>query len=288
MTRQQPPHIALPTANPKEPYKPKHMSIITLMTDFGIKDGNVGVMKGVIWSIAPDAQIADLSHTISPQNVHEAALILARSAPYFPAGSIHLVVVDPGVGTDRRHIAARLGMQYFVGPDNGVISGLLEYAEAEDWTVEIVHTDKRQYWLPKVSHVFHGRDVFAPIAAHLARGVPLYALGTPIHDPVRLPLPQLQPTPSGWQGEVIHIDHFGNISTSIRVENLGYPDPVNVRLGDVNIRGMVRTFGERPPGELVALYGSTGNLIISVVNGDAARRLNASVGDQVTVILGEE
>ncbi len=263
------------------------MSIISLMTDFGIKDGNVGVMKGVIWNISPDAQIADLSHTISPQNVLEASLILARSAPYFPAGSIHLVVVDPGVGTNRRHIAARLGMQYFVGPDNGVISGLLEYAEAEDWTVEIVHTDKRQYWLPKVSHVFHGRDVFAPIAAHLARGVPLYALGTPIHDPVRLSLPKPQTTPSGWQGEVIHIDHFGNISTSIRVENLGYPDHVKVGLRDVIITGLVRTFGERPAGELVALYGSTGNLIISVVNGDAARRLNASVGDQVTVVLGE-
>jgi len=261
--------------------------MITLMTDFGIKDGNVGVMKGVIWSIAPDVQIADLSHTISPQNVPEATLILARSAPYFPAGSIHVVVVDPGVGTDRRHIAARLGMQYFVGPDNGVISGLLEHAEAEGWIVEIVHTDKRQYWLPKVSHVFHGRDVFAPVAAHLARGVPLYALGTLIRDPVRLSLPKPQSTPAGWQGQVIHIDHFGNISTNIREENLGHPDHVDVRLCGASISGMVRTFGERPPGELVALYGSTGNLIISVVNGDAARRLNASVGDPVSVIVGE-
>jgi len=259
------------------------MSLITLMTDFGIKDGNVGVMKGVIWGITPDVLIVDLSHTISPQNIREAALILGRSAPYFPPGTIHLVVVDPGVGTSRRHIAAHLGTQYFVGPDNGIITPLLERAEAENRPVEIVHTDKRQYWRAEVSHVFHGRDVFSPVAAHLANGVPLQALGSPIHDPMRLSLPEPQRTPFGWQGEVIHLDHFGNISTNIRKEQLGEPGSIEVRLCGVNILGMVHTFGERPPGELVALYGSTGNLIVSVVNGDAAKRLNAAVGDQVEV-----
>ena len=259
------------------------MSFITLMTDFGIKDGNVGVMKGVIWGIAPDAQIADLSHTISPQNISEAALILGRSAPYFPLGTIHLVVVDPGVGTSRRHIAARLGTQCFVGPDNGIITPLLERAEAENGLVEIVHTDRREYWLAEVSHVFHGRDVFSPVAAHLANGVTLQALGSPIHDPVRLSLPRPQRTPSGWQGEVMHIDHFGNIATNIRKELLGEPERIEVRLCGVNVLGMVHTFGECQPGELIALYGSTGNLIVSVVNGDAAKRLNAVVGDQVEV-----
>lgn len=261
-------------------------SFITLMTDFGIKDGNVGVMKGVIWGIAPQAQIADLSHTIGPQNIREAALILARSAPYFPPGTIHIIVVDPGVGTDRRHIAARLGSQYFVCPDNGLLTPLLERAEAEGWPVEIVHTNKPEYWLAEVSHVFHGRDVFSPVAAHLANGVPLRELGTPIHDPVRLSLPQPQRTPSGWRGEVIHIDHFGNISTNIRKEHLGEPPPgIDVRLCGVNIHGMVRTFGERPVGELVALYGSTGNLIVSVVNGNAAQRLEAKVEDPVEVVV---
>jgi len=261
-------------------------SFITLMTDFGIKDGNVGVMKGVIWSIAPQAQITDLSHTIGPQNIREAALILARSAPYFPPGTIHVVVVDPGVGTDRRHIAARLGSQYFVCPDNGVLTLLLERAEAEGWPEEIVHTNKPEYWLAEVSHVFHGRDVFSPVAAHLANGVPLRELGTPIHDPVRLSLAQPQHTPSGWRGEVIHIDHFGNISTNIRKEHLGEPPAdIEMRLCGVNIYGMVRTFGERPVGELVALYGSTGNLIVSVVNGNAAQRLNAKVGDLVEVLV---
>ena len=261
------------------------MPIITLMTDFGIKDGNVGVMKGVIWGIAPGVQIADLSHTVSPQNLREAALILARSAPYFPPGSIHVVVVDPGVGTARRHIAARLGTQFFVGPDNGVITLLLERAEAQGWPVEIVHTHKSEYWLAEVSHVFHGRDVFSPIAAHLASGVTLQELGTRIDDPVRLSLPRPQQTLFGWQGEIIHIDHFGNISTNVLKENLGEPDSIQVRLCGVNIDGMVRTFGERAPGELVALYGSTGYLIVSVVNGNAAQRLNAAVGDTVEVVV---
>lgn len=258
------------------------MSIITLMTDFGIKDGNVGVMKGVIWQIAPDAQIADLSHMIGPQNVPEAALILGRSAPYFPPGAIHLVVVDPGVGTSRRPIAARFGPQFFVGPDNGVCTLLLDRA-AQTGEVEIVHLDRPQYWLPEVSHVFHGRDIFSPCAAHLARGLPLSELGSPLHDPIRLSLPQPQPTPRGWRGEIIHIDHFGNLSTNIQRHHLGQPGDLTLRLCGEQIRGMVQTFGERRAGELVALYGSTGYLIVAVVNGDAAARLGARLGDPVEV-----
>ena len=263
------------------------MSYITLITDFGLKDGNVGVMKGVIWGIAPGAQIADLSHNISPQNIPEAALVLGRSAPYFPAGTVHVVVVDPGVGTERRPIAARLGEQFFVGPDNGVLTMLLGRAEGSGWEIEIVHTDKPAYWLPEISHVFHGRDIFAPVAAHLAGGVPLGEMGTPVKDPLRLDLPQPARWDNGWRGEVIHIDHFGNISSNIRVEHLGVPAGVVVSLCGVVVEGLVETFGERGPGELVALYGSTGNLIISVVDGDAATNLGASVGDRVAVELLE-
>jgi S-adenosylmethionine hydrolase len=261
------------------------LSYITLITDFGLKDGNVGVMKGVVWGIAPGVQIADLSHNISPQNIHEAALILLRSAPYFPTGTVHVVVVDPGVGTERRPIAAHLGDLYFVGPDNGVLTMLLEYAERSGWRVEIVHTNKPKYWLPQISHVFHGRDIFAPVAAHLASGVPLGDLGTIISDPVRLELPQPVKSDDGWDGEVIHIDHFGNISSNIRFEHLGKPPGVRVKICGEEIEGMVETFGERHPGELVALYGSTGNLIISVVNGNAAIKLEAKVGDLVKVEL---
>jgi S-adenosylmethionine hydrolase len=263
------------------------LSFVTLTTDFGLKDGNVGVMKGVIWGIAPQAQIADLSHNISPQNVAEAALILLRSTPYFPPNSIHVVVVDPGVGTERRPIAARLGEQLYVAPDNGVLTMLLERAEAEGQTTQFVHLDKPQYWLTEISHVFHGRDIFAPAGGHLAAGVPLEALGSPINDPLRLALPRPQRTHDGWRGEVIHIDHFGNVSSNIRIEHLGQAPRAIVHVCGVEIHGMVKTFGERPSGELVALYGSTGNLIFSVVNGSAARRLGAKVGDPVEVILPE-
>jgi S-adenosylmethionine hydrolase len=268
------------------------MSLITIMTDFGLEDGNVGVMKGVILRTAPHAQIVDISHLISPQDVAEAGLILFRSLPYFPPGTAHVVVVDPGVGTERRPIAAQLGTQRVICPDNGLITMALERAEQQGQTVAFVHLDKPQYWLPEVSDVFHGRDIFAPVAAHLASGLALSAAGTPINDPVRLRLPQPEQTPGGWRGEIIHVDHFGNLAANIRREHLneqtavGELTTVTVRLAGAEIHGLVRTFGERPPGELVALWGSTGNLIVSVVNGNAAERLGAKVGDIIEVKYG--
>jgi S-adenosylmethionine hydrolase len=259
------------------------MTNITLLTDFGIKDGNVGVMKGVIWSITPSAKIADLSHNIQPQNLEEAALVLKRAVPYFSAGTVHTVVVDPGVGTDRRPMAARLGSQYFVGPDNGVISMWLEDARNQDIPIQFFHLDKPQYWLAEISHVFHGRDIFAPSAAHLAGGVPIEKTGTSFDNPVLLDLSH--PVWSGNQiyGQVIHIDHFGNISTNIRMEHLKEFRGATVSLCGVNINGMVNTFGEKPVGSIVALIGSTGNLIVSVVNGSAAKLLKAEPGDPVTI-----
>lgn len=259
------------------------MSFITLTTDFGIKDGNVGVMKGVIWSIAGDVPIADISHMIRPQDIAEAALVLARSAPYFPPGSIHVVVVDPGVGTDRRAIAARLGSHYFVCPDNGVLTLLLERVERENGPIHIVHLDKPRYWRPEVSHVFHGRDIFSPVAAHLARGVPLADLGSPIFDPVRLPPRRPTRLPGRLVGEIIHVDHFGNLSSNIYQEDLEGQLVIAVRLRGVEIRRLVKSFGERPPGELVALIGSTGNLIVAAVNDNAAARLGANAGDRMEV-----
>ena len=261
------------------------MKFVTLTTDFGLKDGNVGVMKGVIWRIAPHAQIADLSHYISPQNVAEAALILLRSTPYFPRDSVHEVVVDPGVGTERRPIAARLGSQLYVARDNGVLTLLLERAEQEGEAIEFVHLDKPQFWLKEISHVFHGRDIFAPAGGHLAAGKALVEMGAPIDDPIRLQLPKPQRTENGMRGEVIHIDHFGNISSNIRIEHLGEVKEATIRICNIEIHGMVQTFGERPVGELVALYGSTGNLIVSVVNGSAAQRLDAEIGDEIEVTL---
>lgn len=266
------------------------MSVITLMTDFGIKDGNVGVMKGVIWGICPTAQISDLSHMIQAQNIREAGYVLARGVPYFPKGSIHVVVVDPGVGTQRRPMAAQIGDGFYVGPDNGTISGWLDRAEQEGWSREFVELNRPQYWLQNISYVFHGRDIFSPVAAHLASGVSLNELGSPFTDPVRLELPKPEMMKNGWRGEVIHIDHFGNVSTNIRVENLGeamrQKEAILVRLNENEIKGMVNTFGERPVGDLVALIGSTGNLGIAVVNGNAQERLGTRVGDGVEVVYG--
>jgi hypothetical protein len=265
------------------------MPIITLMTDFGIKDGNVGVMKGVIWTICPEAQIADLSHMVGAQNISEAALVLARSVPYFPKDTVHVVVVDPGVGTKRRPMAARIGDWYYVGPDNGTITLLLERAKQEKWVCEFIELDKPQYWLQNVSFVFHGRDIFSPVAAHLVSGVPLKQLGKIISDPILIHLPKPERTEKGWRGEVIHVDHFGNIASNIRVENLGeaiqHKDNIDVRLNGTMIRGMVDTFGERPAGEVIALFGSTGNLIVSVVNGNAAAKLGVRVGEPIEAII---
>jgi len=259
--------------------------MITLMTDFGTKDGNVGVMKGVILRIAPEVQIVDLSHNISPQDVTEAGLVLARAMPYFEPGTIHVVVVDPGVGTSRRPFAARIGPQFIVGPDNGFITLVLKNAKARGEVVEFVHLDRAEYWLKKISDVFHGRDIFAPAAAHLAADASLHDLGTPFDNPVLLSLSEPTRTTSGWRGEVIHIDHFGNISTNIREEHLGWPHQASVRIGETEVEGLVRTFGERAPGELVVLYGSTGSLLVCQVNGSAASRLGVKVGDPCEVIV---
>jgi S-adenosylmethionine hydrolase len=263
--------------------------VITLTTDFGLKDGNVGVMRGVIWGICPTGQISDLSHAIQAQNIREAAYVFARSVPYFPKDSIHVVVVDPGVGTKRRPMAAKIGDWFYVGPDNGTITVLLERAEQEGWQSEFVELNQNKYWLPNVSFVFHGRDIFSPVAAYIANGVSLNELGTPFTDPIRLSLPKPEKTKEGWRGEVIQIDHFGNIAANIRVEHLGeamkQKEEIVVHLNDIEIKGMVNTFGERPVGDLIALLGSTGNLIVSVVNGNAANTLNVKVGDKIIVTI---
>ncbi|MGZ9222253.1 MAG: SAM hydrolase/SAM-dependent halogenase family protein, partial [Anaerolineales bacterium] len=141
------------------------MAYITLLTDFGVSDGYPGIMKGVILTIAPEARIADITHLISPQNIHEGGLALFRSYRYFPPGTIHIVVVDPGVGTLRRPIALRLGANYFVGPDNGLLSPVIHEALRNDWQHHYVHLNRPGYWLPNPSNVFHGRDIFAPAAA---------------------------------------------------------------------------------------------------------------------------
>ena len=163
------------------------MPYITLSTDFGNRQGSQAVLHGVIYRIAPTAVITDLTHEITPQNIREANFVVDSNVFFFPAGSIHVIVVDPGVGTDRRAIAGRIGDQYFVAPDNGVLSACLARATREGWSTEFVDLDKPEYWLPNLTNTFHGRDLFSPVGAHLAAGVPLADLGTPLEDPVTFP-----------------------------------------------------------------------------------------------------
>lgn len=257
--------------------------MVSISTDFGLQDGNTGVMKGVIYGIAPDVKIVDLTHLIGPQDVKQIAYVLARQVFYFPENSVHIIVVDPGVGTVRRPIAARAGSQLFVGPDNGFLTLIYERAEKEGWPLKVVHTDKTQYWLPDVSDIFHGRDIFSPVGAHLAAGVPLEDLGPEISDPVRLDLPKPQWEGDTLHGEIVRVDHFGNMISNIPMDMLAGMDHAIVNVNDHPLEGIWRTFGEKPVGTLMALPCSTGYLMISVNQGSAAARIDGERGNAVMV-----
>lgn len=268
------------------------MKPIVLLTDFGEEDGYVGVMKGVIAGIAPAAPVIDLSHGIPAQDVMAGAITLERSVEYFPEGSIFVCVVDPGVGTPRRPIAAQIGERYFIGPDNGLITLWAQEAQKRHQSIRMVELNQPQYWLPTQSRSFHGRDVFAPSAAHLCGGVPLEALGTFIFNPIFLEIPLPAPINRGWSGHILHIDHFGNLATNIERRHLiafaadidqGIPQ-VRVRYGDYTINGISATFGSAKPGTLVAIIDSAGRLSIALVNGNAREYLGAQIGDTVRVI----
>lgn len=276
-------------------------SLITLTTDFGLRDAYVGAMKGVMVDIAPEAQFVDITHEIPPQDVRHAAYVLWSALPYFPASSVHLVVVDPGVGTRRRAIAAETPWGLVVGPDNGVFS----YVWASAPHRRVVSLTNAHYHRAEVSHTFHGRDIFAPAAAHLAAGVPLLELGPDIDDPIRLPDPTLTLESARIRGEVLAIDHFGNAVTSIgRARWMGDTLIVDGVFGDVEtlafrarevrviaagqrIEGIRSTYGGVAPGGALALIGSTGMLEIAVNQGHGASALGLSVGDPVEVQLAD-
>lgn len=260
------------------------MPVISLLTDFGNKDGFVGTMKGVIWGICSGAQIADITHEIPPQDVHAGALALMRAAPYFPAGTVHIAVVDPGVGTRRRPMAAQLGDHFYVGPDNGLFTPLIEAALAAGEITRFVELNKSAYHLQNVSRTFHGRDIFAPVGAHLAAGVPLEKLGTAFTDPVVLPLSTPEKTAFGYIAHITGIDAFGNCATDLLFSVVaGRTLLINVK--DRVIRGLSTSYGHHQPGELVALFDSEDHLEVAVVNGSAAALLGAKVGDPVQVLF---
>ena len=260
------------------------MPTITLTTDFGLKDGFVGTLKGIIWSICPLAQIADISHTIAPQNVLEGAFALWRAYPFFPPGSVHVAVVDPGVGTRRRPLAARLGAHVFVGPDNGLFTPMFADAEKNGWPVEIVHLTNGKYFLTQVSHTFHGRDIFAPVAAHLGNGVPLADLGPVVTDPVRLAMPKPEKTDTGWRAHVTVVDIFGNLTTDLPAAALAKHAHITFHLRGREVGDLVDSYAHALPGELVALEDSENFVEIAIVNGSAALVTGAQVGDVVEVV----
>ncbi len=280
----------------------KQMPLVTLTTDFGTADGYVGTMKGVVLSIVPEAQLVDISHSIAPQDVRQAAYVLYTAYRFFPRHTVHLVVVDPGVGSVRRPVALRTPAGMFVGPDNGVFSYMMACEPVE----ALVELASPRYRLPKVSHTFHGRDIFAPAAAHLAAGVPIAALGPAVHDPITFPSPRLEMAANSATGEILHADHFGNVITSIGLlrwegENVslvptfqagGSERPVKVRLradkatvlvADQEIRGVHRTYANVEHGQTLALVGSEGHLEIAVREGNAASKLNLQPGQAVTL-----
>lgn len=252
--------------------------IIALITDFGLQDSYVGVMKGVVATVSPLTQLIDLTHSIAPQDLYGARFTLLSAYPYLPPGTIYLVVVDPGVGTNRRAIAVQTPKGFLVGPDNGVLSGVLE----REPMLNAVELTNAGYWrVPQPSATFHGRDIFAPVAAYLANGVPIDRLG-PILDPqslVNLPLTSPIATVTGWAGSVQYIDRFGNAATTLPASTVT-SDSWTVTVGETTLP-IGQTYGEVPPGEGLALGGSHGFVEIAVNRGSAQQRFGLSVGDRI-------
>jgi len=257
--------------------------IVTLTTDFGVRDPYVAEMKGAILGIARTAgatvQLVDVTHEVARHDVVEGALALEAATPFFPRGTVHVAVIDPGVGTARRGMVVAARGQVFVGPDNGVFTPFLS---GTDWRA--FELAAPEYRLPAVSRTFHGRDVFAPAAAHVAVGVDVARLGPAVTDPVRLAWEGARERAGTLEGAVIHVDRFGNLVTSL------FAEAVAARLGArirVSVRGraipMVNTYGELERGGLGALAGSSGRLEIAVREGSAAAALRARRGTRVTV-----
>jgi S-adenosyl-L-methionine hydrolase (adenosine-forming) len=239
---------------------------ITLLTDFGSADYYVAAMKGVILGIHPEAQLVDISHEIRPFAIPQAAFVLSQAWQHFPKGTVHLIVVDPGVGSARRPILAEAGGQRFVAPDNGVLTLVFD-AIADHKVREITAS---RFFRQPVSQTFHGRDIFGPVAAHLAAGLPPARFGKRIDDYVRLPFST---------GTVLHIDRFGNVVTTFRADDLR--SPFSLRIGERRISRLATSYADVEPGRLFVIAGSAGFLEVSINQGSAAEALRVSAGAPV-------
>jgi S-adenosylmethionine hydrolase len=252
--------------------------LVTLTTDFGTSSPYLAAMKGALLSVDPAAQIIDLSHAIAPQNVRQAAYFLAQSAPFFPTGTLHVCVVDPGVGSERALLYSEAGGQRFLAPDNGCLS---EALRALGGPKVVRRLTEVRFWREAVSATFHGRDVLAPVAGHLTKGLSPTELGPVVTEFVRLELPVPAQSAARVEGEVIFIDGFGNLITNVPTTML--PATFRVSVAGQTIPRVVRTYAEGHLGELVALHSSSGHLEVALVNGNAADRLRATCGAAVIV-----
>jgi S-adenosylmethionine hydrolase len=263
--------------------------MITLLTDFGTDDGYVAQMKGVMLGIAPEVTIVDVTHAVPPQDVRRAALILDEVVEAFPPGTVHVVVVDPGVGSARALVGAEAADQRFLAPDNGVLSCVF----ARHPPRRIHRLTAERFRRTPVSSTFHGRDLFAPAAASLSRGTDLSEFGPSLAatDLVNLAIPRPRRAGRTWIGEVIAVDRFGNLITNLTAAELaeGAAQPVAARvtIGTATIEGVSRFYAERGPGELLGLIGSSGRLEVAVNGGSAAQRLGLGVGAAVQVDRAE-
>ncbi len=258
---------------------------ITLLTDFGTTDPYVAAMKGVALSVNPEVRLVDITHEVTPHDVTQAAYVLASTFRCFPQGTVHVAVVDPGVGSERRILGAELEGHVFLAPDNG----LLSLVWGETGPSRLVSVTNTAYFRHPVSMTFHGRDVFAPVAAHLTLGVDLGEMGKPVDDPVRLEMARMRTGENLIEGKIVHVDRFGNLVTNIprsEVRRLaaGEPGALRVEVGDAEIRGLSRTYAEAAVGELLALFGSTDMLEISANCGSAADLLGIGRRTVVRVV----
>jgi S-adenosylmethionine hydrolase len=257
-------------------------SIVTLTTDFGTNDHLVAAMKGVILNINPAARIVDISHNVTPYDILDGALCVGNAYKYFPSRTIHVVIVDPGVGTDRRPILVSGEKQFFVAPDNGILSMVFE---REACTVR--HITAEHYFLNPVSPTFHGRDIFAPTAGWLSKTLQTEAFGEVITDHVRFAMPKAKAVGQTVKGVILRVDAFGNLMTNLTEEEIpiGALDggPIKMAVNGKQVLRFARTFASGNPGEPIAVVGSAGYIEIAVNRGNAARTLGANRGTEVTL-----
>lgn len=259
------------------------MSVISLITDFGLKDNFVGVMKAVILKINPQVHIIDISHALEPQDIMEAALMLQSSYNYFPSGTVHLVVVDPGVGSRRKKLLVKTKNYFFVAPDNGVLSMTLK----EDAPVKIIEITEQKYFLKPISRTFHGRDIFAPVCAYISKGKPLERFGRTIKSFKDLELPKVKTDTKGLTGEVIHIDHFGNLISNIpkdTLESFIKGKKVKIHIKGKTINKISGSYFKAVRLRPLALIGSSNYLEIALNRGSAKNYFGVDRGTKIKVV----